>query len=490
MINPYTYFRLPMLLFSVGLIVGCSGKNEQQTQDQPPTTPNIVIIFTDDQGYNDVGVFGAQGFETPNLDKMAEDGVTFTNFYVPHAVCSASRASILTGCYANRVGIFGALDHTAEHGLNPDEVTFAELVKPLGYKTALIGKWHLGHLSPFLPTEQGFDEFFGLPYSNDMWPHHPERPNHYPPLPLYEGSNVIDTLDDQSLLTTWYTEKAVEFITQNKEEPFLLYLAHNMPHVPLYVSEKFKGKSQNGLYGDVIMEIDWSVGEIMKSLESHGLDENTLVVFTSDNGPWLSYGKHAGSAEPLREGKGTSWEGGIRVPTIVKWKGKIPAGKVQEENGMTIDLFPTIAHLTGAELPEHIIDGKNIWPLMEDPEKTSSPHEAYFIYYNTNELQAVLMGEWKLYFPHRYRSIAPGQETPDDGSPIQYEMLTLDSPELYHLKDDIRESNNVIDQYPEVVEQMMALAEIAREDMGDALTDREGKNRREAGKFAGTPVRR
>ncbi len=469
---------------------GCADKKEQVVRYKPHSTPNIVIIFTDDQGYNDVGVFGAQGYETPHLDKMAKEGVTFTNFYVPHAVCSASRASILTGCYANRVGIFGALDHTATHGLNPGEVTLAELVKPQGYKTAIFGKWHLGHLSPFLPTEQGFDEFFGLPYSNDMWPHHPERPDHYPPLPLYEGNQVIDTLDDQSMLTTWYTERAVDFIENNKAEPFLLYLAHSMPHVPLFVSDKFKGKSQNGLYGDVIMEIDWSVGEIMKTLEKNGLEENTLVIFTSDNGPWLSYGTHAGSADPLREGKGTSWEGGIRVPTIMKWKERIPAGKVQEKNGMTIDLFPTIAHLTGAKLPEHIIDGKNIWPLIEDPEEGISPQEAYFIYYNTNELQAVLMGEWKLYFPHRYRSLAPGQETPDDGKPIKYEMLAIEASELYHLKEDISESNNVIDQHPEIVKKMTELAEGAREDMGDALTGREGKNQREAGKFAGTPVRR
>ncbi len=488
MINPI--YRFCALLLATWLLLACSEDRQREVQNDKSDTPNIIIIFTDDQGYNDVGVFGAKGFETPNLDRMAREGVTFTNFYVPHAVCSASRASILTGCYANRVGIYGALDHTAEHGLNPNEVTFAELVKPLGYKTALIGKWHLGHLSPFLPTEQGFDEFFGLPYSNDMWPHHPERPNYYPPLPLFEGNQVIDTLDDQSLLTTWYTERAVDFIEKNQEEPFLLYLAHNMPHVPLFVSEKFKGKSQNGLYGDVIMEIDWSVGEIMETLERKGMDENTLVIFTSDNGPWLSYGAHAGSAAPLREGKGTSWDGGIRVPTIMKWKGKLPEGKVQKENAMTIDLFPTIARITGAALPDQIIDGKDIFPLMEDPDNHKSPHEAYFIYYNTNELQAVLMDEWKLYFPHRYRSIAPGQEPPEEGLPVNYEMLTLEAPELYHLRDDISETTNVIDQNPDIVEKMMALAERAREDMGDALRKREGKNRREVGRFAGTPVRR
>ncbi|MFC4873556.1 sulfatase [Negadavirga shengliensis] len=471
------------------LLIAACGSTEEQQETILPQQPNVVIIFTDDQGYQDVGVFGAKGFETPHLDKMAAEGIQFTHFYVPHAVCSASRASLLTGCYANRLGIFGALDHTAQHGLHPDEVTIADMLKSEGYATGMVGKWHLGHLDPFLPTEQGFDEFFGLPYSNDMWPHHPENPNYYPPLPLYENRDVVDTLDDQSLLTTWYTEKAVDFIGRNKDQPFFLYLAHNMPHVPLFVSDKFAGKSQRGIYGDVIMEIDWSVGQVLEALKKHGLEENTLVVFTSDNGPWLSYGTHSGSAEPLREGKGTSWEGGIRVPTIMKWPGKIPAAEVQQQPAMTIDLLPTIAHLSGAALPDHVIDGKNIWPLMEGND-AASPHEAYYIYYNRNELQSVLMGHWKLYFPHTYRSLEPDVEIRDDGIPVKYRAVKLEHMELYDLENDISETTNVIEEHPEVVERMVALAENARGDMGDALKGIEGKNNREPGKFAGVPVKR
>ncbi|WP_287059210.1 sulfatase, partial [Algoriphagus sp.] len=303
--------------------------------------PNIVLIFADDLGYGDLGSYGASEWQTPHLDQLAEDGSKFTQFYVPHAVCSASRAALLTGTYANRLEIFGALDHTASHGLNPDETTIAELLKEQGYTTGMVGKWHLGHLAPFLPGKQGFDSYFGLPYSNDMWPHHPEAKDYYPPLPLIQGDSTLEVLDDQSLLTTRYTDKALEFIEKNQDQPFFLYLAHSMPHVPLFVSEKFKGKSSQGMYGDVIMEIDWSVGEIRKKLKELDLEENTLIIFTSDNGPWLSYGAHAGLTGGLREGKGTSWEGGIRVPAIFTWPGKIKPGTVQSQAAMTVDILPT-----------------------------------------------------------------------------------------------------------------------------------------------------
>src|SRR5690606_28629923 len=369
-------------------------------QVAPIQKPNIVIIFTDDQGYQDVGAFGSPDIRTPNLDRMAAEGVKFTNFHVAQAVCSASRAALLTGCYSNRIGIHRALDHRAKHGLHPDEMTIAEVLKPLGYHTAAIGKWHLGHHTPFLPTRQGFDEFFGLPYSNDMWPHHPENKNYYPPLPLYKNERVVDTVHKQDLLTTHYTERAVDFIKRHEDEPFFLYLAHSMPHVPLAVSDKFKGRSERGLYGDVIMELDWSVGRVLETLKQYGLDERTLVIFASDNGPWLSYGGHSGEATPLREGKGTSWEGGIRVPCIMRWPGQLPAGGVQAEPAMTIDVLPTLAWLTGAELPGRHIDGLDIWQLMQGGERAKSPHEACYIYYNRNELQAVIMGEWKLYLPH------------------------------------------------------------------------------------------
>jgi arylsulfatase len=445
--------------------------------------PNIVLIFVDDMGYGDLGTYGAQDISTPNLDKMAENGVKFTNFYVSQAVCSASRASLLTGTYANRLGIHGALDHTARHGLNPNETTIAEMLKEKGYKTAMYGKWHLGHLAPFLPTQQGFDEFYGIPYSNDMWPQHPQTKDYYPPLPLFLNDRVIDTLhNDQSNLTTDLTARAVDFIRRKKADPFFLYLAHPMPHVPLFVSDKFKGKSQNGLYGDVLMEIDWSVGQIIQVLRENGLEEKTLVIFISDNGPWLSYSGHAGSAYPLREGKGTSWDGGVKVPAVMYWKGKIPAGIVQTNPAMTIDILPTIAKFTSAKLPELPIDGKDISPMMQDA-KAKSPQDGYFIYYNRNELQAIVMDEWKLYLPHTYRSLVPGQAPRNDGLPINYHMIKMEAMELYHLPSDPSETTNVIAQQPKILEAMLKLAENARTDMGDALQNREGKNNRDPGRL-------
>jgi arylsulfatase len=442
--------------------------------------PNIILIFIDDMGYGDLGTYGSE-IPTPNLDQMAEEGVKFTNFYVAQAVCSASRAALLTGTYSNRVGIHGALDHMAKHGLNPEETTIAEMLKPKGYRTAIFGKWHLGHHPEFLPTKQGFDEFYGIPYSNDMWPNHPQTKNYYPPLPLYQNEKVVDTLfSDQSMLTTDFTTKAVDFIGRNKENPFFLYLAHPMPHVPLFVSDKFKGKSTKGLYGDVVMEIDWSVGEVLKALKENGLEENTLVIFLSDNGPWLSYSGHSGSAGPLKEGKGTSWDGGVKVPAIMKWKGRIPEGLVQENSAMSIDILPTIAQITGASLPKLHFDGKSIYQMLIEKNEKSN-QEAYFIYYNRNELQAIVMGDWKLYFPHKYRSIAPGQAFRNDGIPIDYYMIEMKEMELYHIPSDPSESKNVIDQNPEIVSKMNALAEKVREDMGDALQNRDGKNNREPG---------
>ena len=315
--------------------------------------PNIVLIFTDDQGYQDVGCFGAQGFSTPNLDQMARDGIRLTNFYVAQPVCSASRAALLTGCYSSRVDMHHALMPRAKKGLNLRETTIAEMLKARGYATACFGKWHLGDNPEFMPLRQGFDEYFGIPYSNDMWPIHPNpgMRKEFPWLPLYEGEKTVDSLHDQTMLTTWVTEHAVSFIDRHRRQPFFLYVPHPMPHVPLFVSDKFRGKSAKGLYGDVIMEIDWSVGEILAALRRNGLEENTLVIFTSDNGPWLAYGNHAGSALPLREGKGTVWEGGVREPFIMQWKGHLPAGAVINEPLMTIDLLPTIASVTGAPCP-------------------------------------------------------------------------------------------------------------------------------------------
>ncbi len=445
--------------------------------DQPP---NFVVIFTDDQGYGDVGVFGAKGFTTPNLDRMAAEGRKFSDFHVPAAVCSASRAGLLTGCYPQRVSILGALGPGANVGINAEETLISEMLKPLGYATAIYGKWHLGDAEKFLPLRHGFDEYFGLPYSNDMWPFHPTARN-FPDLPLIEGDKVINpkvTGEEQKQLTTWYTEHATAFIEKNKEKPFFLYVAHSMPHVPLFVSEKFEGKSEQGLYGDVIMEIDWSVGEILAALKRTGVDDRTLVLFTCDNGPWLSYGNHAGSAGPLREGKGTTWEGGQREPCIVRWPGKIPAGTVCEEFASTMDLLPTIAALAGAELPKNKIDGHDIRPLLLGEADAKSPYEAFYYYWNTG-LDAVRSGPWKLHFPHSYRSLTgePGR----DGNPGGYSQETTGLA-LYNLSDDVGETRDVAAEHPEIVAKLQKLAEAAREDLGDAHQKRQGKGVRPPGR--------
>ncbi|MHC5539947.1 sulfatase-like hydrolase/transferase, partial [Singulisphaera rosea] len=291
--------RLKTFVLAVMLVGGTS----LHAQDRPP---NVVIIFTDDQGYGDLGCFGAKGFATPNIDRMAREGRRFTNFHVAQPVCSASRTALLTGCYPNRLGIHGALGPQAKVGIADEETTIAELLKEKGYATGMAGKWHLGHHPRFLPVRHGFDEYLGLPYSNDMWPSHPEaKPGTYPALPLIDGDKVVDpdvTAEDQRRLTRMYTERAVSFIEKQKGRPFFFYLAHSMPHVPLYVPKEAEGKSQQGLYGDVIQEIDASVGEVLRALEKTGEARNTLVIFTTDNGPWINYGDHAGSAGPLREG--------------------------------------------------------------------------------------------------------------------------------------------------------------------------------------------
>ena len=319
------------LIFCLMLIGSLSG-----AIPAPGQLPNVVVIFCDDLAYADLGCYGAKGYKTPNIDRLARQGMRFTDFYVAQAVCSASRAALMTGCYPNRIGIKGALGPQSKIGLNTNEVTIAKMLKERGYATGVFGKWHLGHLPEFLPLRHGFDEFFGLPYSNDMWPNHPTAGTNYPPLPLIEGERAVEIMPDQTQLTTRYTERAVRFIERHKSQPFFLYVPHNMPHVPLFVSSKFAGKTKRGLFGDVLAEIDWSVGEILGALKKHGLEENTLVIFSSDNGPWLVYGDHAGSAKPLREGKATAFDGGVRVPFIARWPGRIPAGKVCREPAMTL----------------------------------------------------------------------------------------------------------------------------------------------------------
>lgn len=454
--------------------------------DEAKRPPNIVIIFADDLGYGDLGCYGATPSQTPHLDRLAQKGVRFTDFYAAQPVCSASRAGLLTGCYPNRIGIHGALSPLAKIGIADSEMTIAELVKQKGYATCAVGKWHLGHHPQFLPTRHGFDEYLGLPYSNDMWPHHPEanaKRRSYPQLPLIDGDKVAEqivSLENMSTLSRRYTERAVDFIQRQGKQPFFLYFAHSMPHVPLAAGDKFRGVTQKGLYADVIREIDWSVGEVIQALEKSGVAKNTLVIFTSDNGPWLSYGNHGGSAGPLREGKGTVWEGGVREPFVAYWPGTIRPNTVQNTPAMTIDLFPTIAHLTGSPLPKLPIDGKNIWPLIQCESGAKSPQEAYYFYYKVHELQAVRSGKWKLILPHSYRTMN-GQALGKDGIPGKYRMQKVTSPELYNLEKDIGEQHNLAVEQPDVVRRLEAYANHMREDLGDALTSHTGTGRRRAG---------
>jgi arylsulfatase len=476
--------KFPRILFIAHIAIlttACKTKSEK-----PPATeqrpPNVVLIFTDDQGYQDVGVFGSPNIETPNLDQMAKEGVRLTSFYAAQAVCSASRAGILTGCYPNRIGIHNALMPHSPVGLDLEETTLAEMLKQKGYATAIFGKWHLGDHPKFMPNRQGFDEFFGIPYSNDMWPLHPQQGTwfNFGPLPLYENETVIDTLTDQSQLTTQITEHSIDFIRRNKNAPFFLYVAHPQPHVPLFVSDKFKGKSKRGLYGDVIMEIDWSVGQILDALAKYGIDENTLVIFTSDNGPWLAYGNHAGSALPFREGKGTAWEGGHREPFIIRYPKILSPNRTIDVPIMAIDILPTLAEVTNASLPQKTIDGQSVWKILTG-ESAESPQEAYFFYYKVNELHGVRYGKWKLYFPHTYRTMQ-GQVPGKDGLPGEYKNVALQEIELYDVLNDPSETKNVVSEYPEVVDKIKRLADDMRARLGDSLLDIQGSETREPGK--------
>ncbi len=493
---------LTLIICSI-LITIPSQTRAQNNNDEPqPINPktNIVIIFIDDQGYQDLGCFGATGFTTPHIDNLATQGVRFTNFYVSEPVCSASRASLLTGCYAKRVGIRGALMPWATHGLDPAEETIADILKTQNYATAAIGKWHLGHQKPFLPLQQGFDEYLGIPYSNDMWPVHfdgtPLNEDNagnrkwklrYPQLPLIEDNELaaeIRTLQDQDTITTRYTERAVDFINRQKDSanPFFLYLAHSMPHVPLGVSDKFKGKSEQGMYGDVIMEIDWSVGQVLNALEQNNFTKNTLVIYTSDNGPWLNFGNHAGTTGPLREGKGTTWEGGVRVPCVIRWPGQIPANTTSDKLAATIDLLPTIAAITGAPLPEKKIDGVNILPLLLQTNPDAPSPRDHMVFFYSNQPECIRQGDWKLQVPHGYRTYV-GHEPGQDGfpGPTGRGQTTI---ELYNLKTDIGEQNNLADEYPEIVNRMLKLIEHYRETLGQGNKE-PGTEVRPAAEFKG-----
>jgi len=451
--------------------------------------PNIVLVFTDDQGYGDLACYGSSVIDTPNVDRIAAEGIRFTDFYASQAVCSSSRVSLLTGCYSQRVGIVGALGPDARIGLAAGEQTIADLLKARGYATGIFGKWHLGHHPAFLPLQHGFDEYVGLPYSNAMWPMGYDgmpladgRKSAYPPLPLIRGNEKageIRTLEDQNMLTAIETEAALRFLDNNKDRPFFLYVPFNMPHTPLGVSARFRGSSRQGPYGDVIQEIDDSVGRILERLRRHGLQKDTWVIYASDNGPWMNFGKHGGSAGPLREGKGTMFEGGPRVPCVMRWPGRIPGGRVVSNIAATIDLLPSIASAAGAALPVNRIDGVDLWPLLES-RPGANPRD-HFLYYYERGLRAVREGRWKLIFPHTSRSylgVPPGK----DGMPGAYAQIKTGL-ELYDLESDIGETNNVAAAHPDVVSRLQALAETARADLGDSLTEWKGTGLREPGRL-------
>jgi arylsulfatase A-like enzyme len=487
-----------MIKLKTALSIGAASLASFQctTQNQishKTATPNIILILMDDMGYGDIGRNGSNQYETPNLNRMANQGMQFTWYYCPQAVSSASRAGLMTGCYPNRVGITGALFPYSTIGINSEETTIAEMLKPKGYHTGIIGKWHLGCQKEFLPLQHGFDEYYGIPYSNDMWPVDfdgvPMRLRDTtnikmknPVLPLIEGNDKVGEIIDlsgQDKLTTEYTERAVKFIDNHKDGPFFLYLPHSMVHIPLGVSDKFRGKSKQGMYGDVMMEVDWSIGEIMKAVERNGLDNNTLIIFTSDNGPWLRFGNHAGTTGGLREGKGTSWEGGQRVPCIMRWPGTIPQGEICNKLASSIDILPTLAEITGASLPEKKIDGVSILPLLMG-DKTASPRHNFYYYYNQNSLEGVQKDYWKLVLPHTSLSYI-GVEPGNNGWMGKAGTYTVTATELYDLRRDPGERYDVAGLYPEVVKELQVLVNEARADLGDDITNAEGANRRKPG---------
>ena len=418
--------------------------------------PNVIVIFIDDMGFGDVGFNGATGPKTPNLDQMAKQGMQFSDFYVGCAVCSGSRTALMTGCHYQRLSMAAVLFPNSNAGLNPDEVTIAEMLRDAGYATACVGKWHLGHLPPCLPTMQGFQSYYGIPYSNDMWIDpaneladdilirdelslddlkmgHKKRNS----VPLMRGEKVIEYPVDQTTLTKRYTEESIKFIDANKDRPFFLYLPHTMVHVPLAVSEAFAGRTDK-LIWDAIEEVDWSVGEILQAVDNAGIAENTLIIFTSDNGAAV------GSSLQLRAKKGSVYDGGIREPTVMRWMGKIPANTVCREVAATIDILPTVAVLAGGELPERKIDGKDIWPLMSGQEGAKSPHDAYCLMHGPGTVRS---GKWKFY---------PWKEGKGGRKDAGNRELSTDPVQLYDTVADIGETKNLASQHADVVERLQA----------------------------------
>ncbi len=411
--------------------------------------PNLVILFADDLGYGDLGCYGHPTMRTPHLDRMAVEGVRFTQFYAAAPVCTPSRAALLTGRLPIRSGLTRVLFPYSDGGIQDNEVTIAEALKPAGYATACVGKWHLGHLPQYLPTRHGFDRYFGIPYSNDMARPFATGPryNPGPPLPLMRNEEIIETNPDQAELTPRYTAEATAFIRDaaRARKPFFLYLPYTFPHVPLFASARFQGKSARGLYGDVVEEIDWSVGEILGALRHNKVDRDTLVMFTSDNGPWLIKKEEGGSAGLLREGKGSTWEGGMREPFLARWPGRIPAGTVSAEFGSTMDLFPTCLAAAGLPLPPGIAyDGQDLGPYLR---REKSGREALLYYYSDTELRAVRKGPWKLHV---------ASNAPWDGPPG---VQKHDPPLLFHLLHDPSERYDLAAKHPDVVRELLGAIE-------------------------------
>lgn len=470
-------FNKTTALTALGIAsVGVSVAENKLNDNKEPKAPNFVIINLDDAGLGDFSFLGALGYKTPNIDSMAANGMNMTNFYAVQPVSGASRCGLLTGCYPNRVGFAFAPGPNSRIGIHKDEMTMGELLKQKGYATAIYGKWHLGDAKKFLPLQHGFDDYYGLPHSNDMWPHHPTYK--FADLPLIDGNEVLGYNTDQTKLTTDYTQHTIDFIKDNHKKPFFVYLAHSMPHVPLAVSDKFKGKSEQGLYGDVMMELDWSVGEVMKTLKEYNLDQNTVIILTSDNGPWANYGNHAGSSGGLREAKVTTFGGGVRVPCIVYWPEVVEAGSTFNGLVSNIDIFPTFAELSGAAMPTHKTDGISFTKVLSGANE--SDREYLCLYYQQNSLEAITDGKFKLVFPHKYVSYNEN-EPGVDGQPGQLSEREITKNELYDLRRDPGERVNVINQHPDVVERLSKVANEYRKELGDDLTNIEGNNRREVG---------
>ncbi len=435
--------------------------------------PNVVLLVADDLGYGDLGCYGAIDIKTPNLDRLAREGVRLTNFYSAAPVCSASRAALWTGCYPSRVGVAGDLRAESDEGLAPRHVTLAELADQVGYETALFGKWHLGSRPEFLPTQQGFDQFYGIPFSHNVRPVHAIgiRPSLHPNLPVYEDDRMVGRNPDMAEFTAELTRRAVDFIQEHAQRRFLLCVAYPMPMVPLAVSDEFAGATDR-LYGDVVTELDGSVGKIVDALATAAIDTETLVIFTSDNGPALEYGDQAGSAGVLRGGKGSTFEGGMRVPCLIRWTGKIPSQTVSDELVASFDVLPTCVQLMGARPPlEETLDGRDIWPVLTLPTAATSPHKCFY-YYSGSALHAIRSGRWKLHFPHGYAALIGPPSAEGEPTRTSWERIGLS---LFDLHADPGEKTNVAADNEEVVRYLSYLAEAAREELGDSLTRREPK---------------